>query len=252
VTRGKRQNLLGWVAGALLLGLAASPAVAAGIETTHKVELRAGTKSVRVLQKFVPTTKGWDVHLIAEGSATGSKTAAIMRANGTVEFFGGANQTSWWKSFFNANGIAADATVISRKAAGRKFADLIVNGTGGSHYIGTAYFDPDNPWGPCPGPDDAPLCRPEPVIIVLPCKYDVDQCSGGPLPWPDVYGIDPDGDPAINLYGNIDPDGEPARGLSLLRLSLDGAVVTAGRGDLGTTILSMDGGRWFDHKAPGF
>jgi|GEM_PF-6484546 len=226
----------------LWAGVALWSVVASGAETIqHRVELQSGSRTVAVVQRFVPTAIGFEVHLVTEGPSTGTKTAAIMRANGEVEFPTGANDSAWWKAFFSGNGIDANANVIVRKQAGRKLADIYVSGGGITHVIGTAMFDPDNPWGPCPGPDDAPMCRPEPLVIEILCKYDVDQCSGGPGPWPPgVLSPDPEGDP----YGQ-DPDGEPARALGMRHLSLE---ATRGTTSLGTTVLAIDGRRFTDFR----
>ena len=229
----ERSNLRSWAA-ALLLGLSATTMVAADITKTHRVEVQDGTRSVAVLQRFVPVATGYDVHLIAEGPVTGSKTAAIMRNNGTIEFYGGADKSQYWDAFFSQNGMDTRGVIEVRTEAKRKLADLFVRDAGRSSLISVALFDPDDPWGPCPGPDDAP-CRPEPIVIPWICKFDVDQCSGGPLPWP-VH--DPVGAP--------DPDGEPARGLALVHLSLD-ATTAINPASLGTTILPMDR-RGFEHR----
>jgi len=244
------RSFLGMWAGITLLAVSAGAAERAvraeGTETgharTHRVELASGTRSVTLVQNFVPTAIGFEVHLVTEGPSTGTKTAAIMRANGEVEFPGGANDPAWWSAFFSGNGIDAKANVIVRKQGGRKLADIYVSGGGNTHVVGTAMFDPDNPWGPCPGPDDAPMCRPEPLVIEILCKWDVDQCSGGPLPWPPgTLAQDPDGEPAVSL----DPDGDPARALGVRHLSLD---ATLDGTSLGTTILAVDGGRWMDFR----
>lgn len=249
--RSNRRNRRVWTGGALLLGLAITMGETAGaaeLPISHRVEIQDGTKTATIEQRFVKGTKGWDVYLIASGAVTGAKTAAIMRANGNLDIYNGAGDPAWWKSFFSANGLVVTAELTTRLSGAYKLANVTVHGTNANHRIGVAMIDPDNPWGPCPGPDDAPTCRPEPVIIVFPCLFDVDQCSGGPLAGPDVRGIDPDGDPAV---AGQDPDGEPARGLGLVRLSLDAAVVSGNVRDLGKTVLPMRGtGRSWSYSGP--
>lgn len=245
--RSNRHNLRALAGAALLLGLAtAAPGRAAEPHIIHQVELRDGVKLVTIEQRLIPTAGGTDVQLIARGPVTGAKTVAVMYADGELAV---KVDDSWWADFFSANGVSGSAELIPRSDAGRQLAALAVTGQGGaSHLIGVAMVDPDQPWGPCPGPDDAPTCRPEVVVIPFWCKFDVDQCSGGPLPWGST---DPDGDPASPFFAT-DPDGDPARGLAILRPSIDAGVLVEGNFDLGTTALPMDGGRWFDHRGPGF
>ena len=233
--RNERTNHVSkWVSAAMLAVLCtAGSALAADSTMIHTVELQDGSRSVSILQKFVKVAAGWDLYLIAKGPLTGEKTAAIMRASGGVEFPGGGDQPAWWNQFFAGNGVYATATVEVRVEEKRKLADLVVRGTGVSHLIGSGLFDPNEPWGPCPGPDDAP-CRLEPLVIPWICKFDVDQCSGGPLPFPNrVYGLDPDGD--------------PARGITLHHVSLDGTETGNGR-TLGITVLPLAGPPRFDYR----
>jgi hypothetical protein len=228
-----------WAAAALLTLGAAIP-VAGGTETgngiTHRVELTTGGRSVAVIQRFVETAEGIDLHLIAEGPNTGSTTAAVIYANGSVKFAAGADRAAWWKDFFAGNGITGSAEVGVRDEGGRATVDLFVKGVGAGHVITSGLFDIDEPWGPCPGPDDAPCIGPA-IVIDFPCIFDVDQCSGGPQGFAQrrvsSEGIDPDGDPAISL--------------GVIRMRYDHAVLRRG---FGTTILSLDNGRFFEHREP--
>ena len=232
--RNERNNLRSWAAALLLSSLSATTMMAAGITKTHRIEVQDGAKSVALLQRFVPVTKGYDVYLIAEGPVTGSKTAAIMRSSGTIEFYGGADKSQYWDSFFSNNGMDTRGVMEVRTEGKRKLADLYVRDSGRSSLVTIAYLDPDNPWGPCPGPNDAPTCLPAGILIPWICKFDVDQCSGGALPWP------------FHDAAGIDPDGDPARGLGLFQLSLD-ATTAINPASLGTTILPMDR-RGLEHR----
>ncbi|HYG65032.1 MAG TPA: hypothetical protein VEL74_20790 [Thermoanaerobaculia bacterium] len=237
----------------LALGLAAAvPGEAADPQVVHKVELQSGAKAVTIEQRFVPVANGTDVQLIARGPVTGAKTVAVMYANGELAV---KVDKAWWKSFFSANSLTGEAALLPVEDGGRTLAALTVSGGGSSHLIGVSMVDPDNPWGPCPGPDDVPTCRPEAVVIPFWCKLDVDQCSGGPLPgpWAIRATTDPDGDPMLERGNATDLNGDPARGLAILRFSLDAAELSVnGTLDLGTTALSIDGSQGFDYRGPGF
>jgi len=235
---------------ALAAAVLSSSAVRAAGPAEHQIELYdAGKWVLSIVQRTVPVGEKTEIQVIVQGPKTAAGVAAVMRTDGQLAFSGGSNRPEWWTALVKANGGRGTITPYTHTLAKRALLDLLVSGVATSHLITVAYVDPDNPWGPCPGPDDAPICQGEPVIVTDLCKWDVDQCSGGPIPWasaptaasqPPACALcapDPAADPSGCAFCGADPDGDPAvraRGGAFVVLARDPGAQS------GVTRLAMD------------
>jgi hypothetical protein len=231
------------------LGLARPAAAATPVD--HRVDLYQGnTPVLTILQRSVKGTNGYTVSIYAIGAKTGTKLAATLNADGTLDFAASANDPAWWSNLLAANGGSGKVVPSFHTLSGRALLDLAVVGGGASHLLTTAYADPDDPWGPCPGPTDAPTCWPDPVIITDACFPNPVPCVAGKLPWGPSGSLtpascthcvpDPLHDPRTCAFCSIDPDGDPAHGRGVVVLDSASAKLSGGVMSLGTTRLWLD------------
>lgn len=237
---------------AILVAMGIAQPAAAATPVDHRVDLYQGnTVVLSILQRSVQGSNGYTVSVYAIGTKTGTKLAATLNADGSLDFLAGSNSSTWWANLLAANGGSGKVVPYVHTRSGRALLDLMIVGSRTNHLLTTAFADPDDPWGPCPGPTDIP-CPGDPVIITDVCFPDPTPCIASKLPWGPVPTAatptpacthclpDPKIDPRTCAFCGIDPDGEPAKAHGIAILDPKAAILSGGVMSLGTTRLWLD------------